>query len=377
MTMQSALSGSLAIYPGCVPAISGQRPMLAERILSGKPAGFALRLLPQLYALCGEAHRVCATLAVNAALGLSDSASGEHAERLADETAREHIRRIWLDWPIRLSSSSAVMAAGFGLSELARCALLKPAGTRDEAAGHWVEECMLGTTVGNWLAGWQDDPGGWLDAWSRRSDVWPARLLARCREHAQLTGAARPLAVHADPVALRELAREIEASASFASEPVWNHVACETGCWTRLGTNVRGIVFDTAWLRLGARIAELAGLMVMPRDPARSAEALQCGALRIEPGQALGWCEMARGLLLHWVRVRETQHGPVIDGYRIVAPTEWNFHPRGALARTLEGLGPVEGAVDRQRIGALVAAYDPCVAYTVEYAHDVRQVCDA
>ena len=43
--------------------------------------------------------------------------------------------------------------------------------------------------------------------------------------------------------------------------------------------------------------------------------------------------EMARGLLVHAVRVE----GGRIADYAIVAPTEWNFHPRGALFRELSG----------------------------------------
>jgi len=52
-----------------------------------------------------------------------------------------------------------------------------------------------------------------------------------------------------------------------------------------------------------------------------------------------------------------------------VAPTEWNFHPGGALASGLEGL---EADDEQQLIRSTrlaVHALDPCVAYRVEVGH--------
>lgn len=86
---------------------------------------------------------------------------------------------------------------------------------------------------------------------------------------------------------------------------------------------------------------------------------------------------MARGLLLHWVKLRDTPDGPTIDTYRIVAPTGWNFHPHGALARAIEHMPSDADAVSRRRVDILAAAYDPCVAYSVEYLHGSEEVAHA
>lgn len=85
---------------------------------------------------------------------------------------------------------------------------------------------------------------------------------------------------------------------------------------------------------------------------------LSSGALNLGEGQAIAWCEMARGLLLHWVQL--DGHGAVAQ-YRVLAPTEWNFHPQGALALGLAALG----AQDSAAAHTLAAAFDPCVAYRV------------
>jgi Ni,Fe-hydrogenase I large subunit len=76
----------------------------------------------------------------------------------------------------------------------------------------------------------------------------------------------------------------------------------------------------------------------------------------------IAWVENARGLLIHQVYLDQDR----ISSYRIVAPTEWNFHPTGALALALEGThaGDLDAAKDRTT--RLVHSLDPCVACHVE-----------
>lgn len=72
----------------------------------------------------------------------------------------------------------------------------------------------------------------------------------------------------------------------------------------------------------------------------------------------MGVVECARGRLVHRVAVA----GGRVADYKILAPTEWNFHPEGPLARGLAGawVGRETAAV-RQSIEWLVTALDPCV----------------
>nr|WP_246337650.1 nickel-dependent hydrogenase large subunit [Azospirillum oleiclasticum] len=77
-------------------------------------------------------------------------------------------------------------------------------------------------------------------------------------------------------------------------------------------------------------------------------------------GSGAGVVETARGRLAHRVRL---ERGRVAD-FRSVAPTEWNFHPDGALARGLTGAEAGPGLEERVRL--LVMALDPCVPWTLE-----------
>jgi hypothetical protein len=53
-----------------------------------------------------------------------------------------------------------------------------------------------------------------------------------------------------------------------------------------------------------------------------------------------------------------------VADYRILAPTEWNFHPRGVVA---VGLDAIAARVRGPELGSLarlfVAAVDPCVDF--------------
>ena len=82
-------------------------------------------------------------------------------------------------------------------------------------------------------------------------------------------------------------------------------------------------------------------------------------------GDGLAAVQTARGLLLHRVRLAD---GRVAD-YQIVAPTEWNFHPEGALVRGLVGIEARDDAGLVRSAQLVVQALDPCVACRVEVGH--------
>ncbi len=76
-------------------------------------------------------------------------------------------------------------------------------------------------------------------------------------------------------------------------------------------------------------------------------------------GIGIGRAAAARGLLVHLARVDQDQ----VMEYRILAPTEWNFHPQGILALSLAALPDAEDGVLRRQAELLIMATDPCVAF--------------
>ena len=379
MMVTDTVGGMLWVRPGHARPdnLRSTRPDWVARLTRGLPAGRLAATLGSLFSLCGHAHVACADLAVNAALGRNEPVSADARARLSQQTLREHLCRLWLDWPRRLHETPASDANLDAARELASSQAF--ASTPSDA-GAWLEAHATGMPLAEWLTAWESDPAAWLTEWCERTDSLPARLLRACRPVASavLPGVA-PLRVHANAEGLRAwAARLADDGAAAARQPQWQGACAETGVWTRLNdfTAQRP---ETPWLKLGARLAECARLALPEADQsvhARPASAwLSLSALPLAQGEAVAWVEMARGLLIHHVRLDGEGDAARVCACQVIAPTEWNFHPDGAVARALEAWPPVHTDEARRRLDALMAAYDPCVPFKqdqsmpVEVAH--------
>jgi hypothetical protein len=383
-TRPEPLGGRLRAYPGRpTPNLQSTRRLWGASLAQGRRASTLPDLLGSLYALCGGAHRVTARAAVAAARGLHGDTAGSEVDALHLDTAREQVRRLWLDWPAALLEAPAAALGDTDAGALRACPVLQPVRDLDPTAHRsaamrdWLATHVLGMPPADWLEGWAQDPAAWLGAWVTSVSTWPARLLAVCRREALLLGAPpAPLRAHAQPAELARLARHLREDPGFAMVPLWRGHCAETGPWTRLadplataGPAGRAPVgsaapIANAWTRLGSRVADLARIT----ESTPAAPWLQQGAQAVAPGESIAFSEMARGLLIHWVRldpadVAENVDDPRVDACHVVAPTEWNFHPHGAVA---QALARMQASVRPERVRLLAAAFDPCVALDIE-----------
>ena len=139
---------------------------------------------------------------------------------------------------------------------------------------------------------------------------------------------------------LGALARE----PTFCAAPTQQGEPREVGAWTRIAA---AEPLDV-WQLVAARVLELARLCA-------GQHRLRHAALPLGAAEAVAFSELSRGVVLHWVKLDPT-HPDRIHDYRVLAPTEWNFHPDGALARMLAA-----STLDPARLRLLVHAFDPCV----------------
>lgn len=395
----SPWTGSLLLRPGaaCPGNLTSTRPDLVARLAPGRLASELPGLLATLFNLCGSAHRLCAQAAVQAARQQAPACGveqAEQAERLRVDTLREHLRRMGLDWPRQLVAAAeqpAMTAAALHALRSGPAPLTAPHATwaaeRDGIAG-WLARDWLGVSAESWLQAWELGPRAWLSRWAAQTDGWLPRLLHVARATADQPAPASPtLRVHRDPVALKALAASL-LQPGFARRPRWQGVCAETGPWSRLHERDASRL-DTPWLRLGARLAEAVRL-ALPDVPARSGNGwLQTGQLALPGHSGLAWVEMARGLLVHHVTLDGDGPQARVLACHVVAPTDWNFHPHGAVAQALAQLPgcanaeladtadtadttatardaqSTHGVQDTRRILVLMAAYDPCVPFAI------------
>jgi hypothetical protein len=335
--------------------IESTRPHLADRLLAGRPAAEAVARVPQLFSICGKSQQVAAELALAAARGTPAAADAEQQRRVETEMAQEYLWRALIDWPREAGAEADAATLAAARSALARDdrGLLRRV----------VERDVLGADARQWN---EHDRVDDLEAWVGRGETAAARFLGQVQRDGPCHGAADvPLLPPFDDSAGQRIVAALDADADFERLPTYDGRPAETGAVARLAGQPPVAALADAFgrstlVRFVARLAELARIACGDPPPAPLAGNLPLGA-----GRGLGWVETARGMLMHQIDL----DGETVRRYRIVAPTEWNFHPQGALAAATLGAHGTGAAELTRRTQWLLQSLDPCVAYRLEVGH--------
>jgi Ni,Fe-hydrogenase I large subunit len=346
----------LAVRDGRVHGvdIESTRPQAAHRLLSGRPGAEAVALVPRLFSICGRSQHIAAELALLAARGAAGTADAAQVRRIESEMAQEYLWRVLIDWSRELGTTADAVTMAMARSALER-------DDRDQLR-RIVERHVLGTDARQWPERRSD-----FEQWVDRGGTVAARYLAQVQRDGPDRGAgAVPLLPRFDvgDTAPR-IVRQLDADPEFERQPTFNGEPAETGALARL--DGQSLVAELAaahgrstLVRFAARLTELARIACSD-DP----DAPLAGSLNLGPGRGLAWVETARGLLLHQIDL----DGDRVARYRIVAPTEWNFHPRGALTAAMLGRHEPCTPTLRRHAERLLQSLDPCVAYRLEVDH--------
>lgn len=364
--------------------ISSHRPVDIARLFVGKTPEQLQASLPRLFSVCGVAQACAVSRACALARGeeLAPTRLAAQDRLVGAEMLREHVLRVLIGWSkalgLPLASAAARLAVGFvaqqrhslfGSSEPfsrgAAPASDEVAAARQVAILREALECeVFGESLEMFLG------RGDLEAiagWSAGADTPAAHLVGRVIDNGwSAEGACTTAPLPAGSAA--QLAERLTAAdaGSFIARPTLDGAACETTALTRQMRQplVADIVqrFGRGLLaRLIARLVEIAQL------PARllAAAGVAAPTTELASGSGLSAIETARGRLVHYVELV----GGRIAKFRILAPTDWNFHPEGALAASLANLRP--GPLDemRRKADLLIETIDPCVGYELRLAH--------
>ncbi|HLN24210.1 MAG TPA: nickel-dependent hydrogenase large subunit [Patescibacteria group bacterium] len=345
--------------------------------LIGHSAEDGVRLLTRLYSVCRIAQGLAGAAAVEQAAGLRVGAIQDAARStlLMAETVLEHASRAALDWPLLLGEPPDVAAV-----KILRAALadfhrdLYPDGDwmcpgggrlmvdgkalagRAMQAGRCLREAVFGGEAPLNPEAWQQ--------WVAGGKTPAARLVAKLRADG-LAGFGASLVTALPDLDSGTLDARLAADdGAFAARPDWLGSAHETGPLTRSSNHplVAAILCEQGAgieARIAARLVELDLTAQKMQDYLLGLCNDNGSMLTLVTGHGLGIVEAARGRLIHRVELQEG----CLARYQILAPTEWNFHPAGALAQGL--VGAPAGADPAYRARLLVAALDPCVATRV------------
>jgi len=324
-------------------------------LVAGRPVAEMLKLVPLLFTLCSAAHGVAAQTAVDAARGVE----------IAPEVRRQRAAAVLSE---RLVEQLRGVVTSLGLIERPSVAaamreLIRASATFVSAANAGVPERLCAIDL---IERALDQIG--ITGLDPSDNTAPVRFSP---------SGTICLSADDDLEIIVRLARE---GARYASAPDLNGVVPETGPWARsqlaaaasAGTADRT---ETAAARLQARLDEivrmprmLCGLATGDDDPLL-ADAAVTGYCLAE-GSGAAAVETARGRLYHHV---ELDANGRVSRFQCLAPTEWNFHPRGPLARMLGGAAVKLDRGGREAVERLIAAFDPCVGHKMT----VRELADA
>lgn len=331
--------------------IASTRPQ-AFRLLNGQTPDKAVQMARLLFNVCGNAQGAAAAAAVAAAQGVKlDVAALERS--IACEAMQEHLWRLLLDWPklLGLPQQQADFVRWHGM-------------LRGVAAGQESMGPVLAEVETRWLgdaaANWQTRNLKALQAWWRESQSPAARLLAAL-EQVEPAPAGNCIAVLPDWTAAQALATcGDDLDAEFAARPVFHGAAAETGALGYYAEKplLREIMQQRPSRWLARTVARMLDMLSVAIEEYRG----RLDSIGMPGAAGLATVKTARGLLMHRVRL---EAGNVGD-YLAVAPTEWNFHPQGAVAAGLAGML----ADSREKLAQLarvqVLSLDPCVEYSIE-----------
>ena len=379
MSIEGRLTVSMQLTDGGVKEVNivSSRQVGASRVLDGKPMREALTLLPLIFSVCGTAQAVAGARACESALGRTAPPEAEtlREKLVAVETLREHLWRIFLDWPRFCCDSpdreSMAEVAAIqrryheSLAPAGKNFLDQPAaggqlGVRD--AGELQQRMVkllrarvFGMAPGKWLAmASLDDFVHWIDSHETLATTYLKRIAELNWESLGAADVSALLGL--DPLQLK---REMK-NDQFIRAPRWLGLCRETTPLTRTRSPLMDVLRarhgNGLLLRLAARLTEVAKMSM------RLGEEDTPFASPSPPGSGIGQVQAARGLLIHSVELDAA--GRIMD-YRIVAPTEWNFHPRGSLAQGLSTLTGNRAMLETQA-RQLIHAVDPCVDCRLE-----------
>jgi Ni,Fe-hydrogenase I large subunit len=377
------------LYPqrknGARVELSSSRPLQAANIFIGKTPEQALSIIPLLFSVCGIAQSRAALCAIEQNLKVDSVPELETARDMLVlvENTKEHLFRLFIDWPqlFNLKTSNSKLpylsqiigefksvlfqnGEAFNLDSQIN-ADLKNTGYLIDKLDQYLQQHVFCQTTQDWLK-IKDTHA--LHQWAQQCDSVAAKSISTIYEQ----GWASEGSTDCEPLPLLDesnLLKRFSASNAeqFIAQPQWQEHCCETTTLTRQYNQplIQALIKEfqhTLITRWVARLVELANIPQQLRNMLQQLTDVDSAVpTKNKMGvHGLAQIEAARGRLIHHINVEQG----VISNYQILAPTEWNFHPQGLVAKNLSSLADKPEHKNLEKLAHLmINAIDPCVGY--------------
>lgn len=354
--------------------VASSRRVDVWRSLEGRSVGDALVLAPLLSSICSTAHGLAGLEAVEAALGVEvdDVQRSVRRALVSSEVLQNHLWFWLLTAPELMNEAPDAATLRLARAQLAEVQAamglelpwVQVGGTSLAPNPHRLAVSL--DALAGLLAplGLSSPPVTALDQAPRMPGRVGAVLRFVLNGPLATLGVTTAREVTLDPARIQH---ELETTPGFAAQPTWDGHPLEPGPLHT--SSAHPLVRETVEkhghglvARLIARYVETCAAAEALREATQNLRATR--VTRATPqgsGRGVGFAPTSRGPLFHAVHLVQGQ----VVGWRVVAPTEWTFHPHGAVREALIGLSApdVHSAIHWSRW--VVAALDPCVACEV------------
>lgn len=319
----------------------------------------AVTLIESLYALCPQAHLAAWKGAVTCALG---GTAQFNTRRIVYEIMSEHLRFLAFDAPNsvgmrpdgevrRLGTLRALLAREFSGSAPDYDAI-------DRELEPLLEYFVTGCPLAHFKA-LESLPD--FEAWMMRGATAAARLFAQLWENV--------------PCRKRTPVAHLPVSATVEEIESWFAAGISMREPAVLGQPRQTSAESRRWdFPLLAEINEQYGCGVRASFAARLIDLMSYWSEREHPvgvafagspsaGVGIATVQCARGMLTTRVRVVDG----ILAQVQVLAPTEWNFAPKGAAEVALSMIELKSEAQFRGDASWVIAAVDPCVPYLIKF----------
>ena len=367
--------------------IESSRPVAACQVLVGRTPQEAPAIAASLFGVCRQAQSLACRRACDAASGQLAGSEQDTGTALGVEIEilREHAWRFLLDWPARFHAPARdaemrqILILLQALEASAKQVSKRTASAQNRSGDAAQALDKLGTMLTAVIAGPKgraaiDTDDGAFEDWCANENDGMAWLFKNVLHPGLASLGSSPVALMAQlDLAAIDARLAKDSDGGFVSAPDWNGAGLETGPLARhqrhpLVTWAHERAGSGLLARLLARLLDLfAGLdrirQIIHGEHA-PADLENLGGEYQGRRFGLARVETARGSLVHRVEIQ----GDAVHRYQILAPTEWNFHPRrGPLIAGLAGLtGHPDQLVPLANM--VVTALDPCVDFELSVA---------
>jgi len=362
--------------------ISSSRPLQACEIFIGKTPEQVLAIIPMMYNICGHAQSRASLAAFQSCLNVTEDPKAEIARELLllTEIAKEHLMRIFLDWPRlfnsllknknlpfinqlskQFQSTLFVQGKAFSLNsqlEIDQTTL----NIQIDMLEQYLAQHVYGCSTQEWLNIHDVEV---LNHWANTTTTIPANTIKSVFDNNwQTIGKADSthLAKMNEDLLIEHL--DSSDSSQFIASPTWLGDCCETSSFSRqyhhpLIQNVFSNYNNSLLTRITSRLVELASIPQQLTELSNKLTQQHPTMTRTVKPKGLSTVETARGRLVHRIKLEDG----IISHYKILAPTEWNFHPKGVVNAMLANLQVTDPSEFETLAHILINAIDPCVGY--------------